>query len=540
MRYFLSLLWVSSLLATMPTSAAPKKTPLRLPAESVSVFTPAKARSHLEYLASDALLGRNTPSPMLDTAAEYIAARFRSYGLQPVNGTYFHTYTLERARLGDTLELNITSGGTTTKLALKGDFIPFVRTSAADIDSAAVVFVGYGISAPQERYDDYAGIDVRGKIVVAIKGEPLTSDTARLKGPAASRYAQTSHKISAASDHGAAGIILVGDALRMRRLRPVGFAWPSLYPKIPADALPLVLPDTTPSIPAVDAGEKAITALFGSVEALRAIQSAIDSTYKPNSFVVKATTARLRIMLLSERYTIRNVMGVLPGSERPDEYVVLGAHYDHVGYFSPGAHATEMNEMENGASTPVDSIYNGADDNASGTTGLLLAAEAMQQAPIRPRRSILFLAFSGEEKGLLGSKAFVDSSPIPLSSMVAMLNMDMIGRNSSDSLSIGGNTRSPELAAWNEEANSALTKPFTLAYNIEEYFLRSDQASFALKGIPVLFYHSGEHADYHRVGDEVSKINYDKLVRCAQLCAGTAWHAAQEAIKPRYVPDNEK
>lgn len=531
-----------ALLATVSTAAtvpahAPKEA-MRLPSESVTAFTPAKAQAHLEYLASDALLGRNTPSPTLDTAAEYIAARFRDYGLQPVHGSWFHEYTLERARLGDTVAVTIMRGDTTIPLVLKDDFIPFGRTTAADLRNTEVVFVGYGISAPQEGYDDYANIDVRGKIVVAVKGEPLAKDTTRFRGRASSPYMQTSQKISTAARKGAVGIIIVGDALRMRRLRPLGFAWPSLYPRIPADALPLMLPDTLPALPAVDGGEKAITTLFGSVEQLRSLQAAIDSSFRPNSFVIPHARVQMRIMLTTESYTVRNVMGILPGAEKPDEYVVLGAHYDHVGYFSPGKHAVEMNELENGVNAPPDSVYNGADDNASGTTGLLLAAEALSLAPQRPRRSVLFLAFSGEEKGLLGSKAFVAKSPLPLTSMVAMLNMDMIGRNSGDSLSIGGNTCSPDLAEWNEDANSLLTRPFTLAYNIEQYFLRSDQASFALKGIPVLFYHSGEHADYHRVGDEASKINYGKLVRAAQLCTHTAWRVAQESVRPRYISDS--
>lgn len=507
-----------------------------LPAESISTFVPATAQRHLDYLASDRLMGRNTPSPWLDTAAEYIAQQFRSYGLEPVNGSYFHTYTLQRVHLMDSNMLAITVDGVRTELTIKNDYIPFGRSGSGTLQGADIVFVGYGITAPDFGYDDYAGVDVRGKIVIALKGEPMTSDTAIFNGPMFSRYAQTEPKIRAAEQHGAAALLLVSDPLRSRRLRPVGFAWPSLYPKIPASALPLMLPrDKAPMLPAIDGGERMITLLFGSVDKLKQIQTEIDSTLKPRSFALKAM-GDIRVQIETDNYPVRNVMAMLRGTEKPDEYVVIGAHYDHVGYFTPGPGSEELNEAENGIAAPIDSIYNGADDNASGTTGLLMAAEAFSHAPTHPRRSILFVAFSAEEKGLLGSKAFVATPPVPLSGMVAMLNMDMIGRNNMDSLSVGGNTRSPELAAWNEEENSHLQRPFTLAYNIEEYFFRSDQANFAMKKIPVLFYHSGEHEDYHKVSDEVAKINFPKLVQAAQLCTRVAWRVAEEYKRPTYVP----
>lgn len=507
-----------------------------LPAESVATFVPATAIRHMDFLASDRLMGRNTPSPGLDTAAEYIARQFRSYGLEPVNGTYFHEYTLQRAHLGDSNVVALTIGGVRTELAIRNDYIPFGRSGSGTLRNAEIVFAGYGITAPEFGYDDYAGVDVRGRIVVALKGEPQTSDSTVFNGPGLSRYAQMEPKLRTAEEHGAAALILISNPLRSRRLRPVGFAWPSLYPQIPASALPLVLPrENEVSIPAIDGGERLATLLFGGVDQLKQIQKEIESSLKPRSFALDAT-GDIRIGITMENYTVRNVMAVLRGSEKPDEYVVAGAHYDHVGYFIPGPAGAELNETENGLLAPLDSIYNGADDNASGTTGLLLMAEALARAPERPHRSILFVAFSAEEKGLLGSKAFVRTSPVPTTSMVAMLNMDMIGRNTMDSLSIGGNTRSPELAAWNEEANRRLPQPFTLVYNIENYFFRSDQASFAMRKIPVLFYHSGEHEDYHKVGDEMQKINFTKLVQAARLCADVTWQAAETPQRPSYVP----
>lgn len=510
-----------------------------VPKESTAMLTHERAQQHLEYLASDELMGRDTPSPYLDTAASYIAARFQEYGLAPVHGTYFHRYELQRTRLGDT-SVFILRGQTQQEFVLKTDFIPFRQSGSGVLFNTGIAFVGYGITAPEAQYDDYASVDIQGKIAVILKGEPRTTDSTLLDGLALSRHAHIRTKIANARKHGAAAVVLVADPRTTRNLRPVGFAWPSLYAHLPTDALPLRLPDQEdPDIPTLDAGERIITALFGSVDSLLSIQTAIDATFRPHSLVFQNTTADIHLVLAVERYTVSNVMGMLPGKTRPHEVVVMGAHYDHVGYFTPGPNATEMNEVENESPTPLDSIYNGADDNASGTTGLLLAAEAFARAPQPPDRSMLFIAFSGEEKGLLGSRAFVNTSPIPLTHMVAMLNMDMIGRNSSDSLSIGGNTRSPELSQWNEQENEHMPHPFVLVYDIEKFFFRSDQANFAKHNIPVLFYHSGQHDDYHRVTDGIEKINYAKLLRATELCLRVAWRTASEQALPTYIPEPE-
>lgn len=163
-------------------------------------------------------------------------------------------------------------------------------------------------------------------------------------------------------------------------------------------------------------------------------------------------------------------------------------------------------------------------------------AESFAQTDPKPKRSIVFLAFSGEEKGLLGSQAFTDNPPLPLENCVSMLNMDMIGRAEQDSLCIGGNTRCKELADLNEVENNQIEKPFSLHYNIENFFFRSDQANFAKKKIPVLFYFTGEHKDYHKVTDEISKINFPDLVRITKLCARTAWKTASIDERLPYTP----
>ena len=321
-------------------------------------------------------------------------------------------------------------------------------------------------------------------------------------------------------------IVLSGPSSSLK-IRPTGFPWPSLYPNIPADALPLSRKNAdSPNIPVISAGERFVEMAFGAVDTLKSWQKNIDSLMVNQSRVIaNAEILSLQTTLRSEKVEVKNVMGMIKGSELPDEYVVIGAHYDHVGHSRPNDPAK-------------DSIFNGADDNASGTTGILLSAEAIANAPSKPKRSIVFVGFSGEEKGLLGSKAFADNPPLPIKNCVAMLNMDMIGRSVNDTLYIGGNTRCKELADLNAEVNRTLfdSDTFNLSYTIEQYFFRSDQASFAMKRIPVLFYYTGEHEDYHKVSDEISKLNMDNLVKIATLCSHTAWSAAELPMRLPFTP----
>jgi hypothetical protein len=485
----------------------------QVPDELTMPITPAKAREHMEYLASDSMKGRNTPSPELDRAADYIAAQFQSFGLQPVAGSYFHVYSLERKFLDKPTEWILTTSDSVMNMELKEDFIPFEQSGIQPVQNAPLIFAGYGISAPEYGYDDYAGMDIRGKVVVIIRGEPqANNENSIFEGKKTTRYARLQTKIRTAVSLGAVGIIVLSDALTSMRMKPVGFPWPSLYPNLPADAVPLGLRRAnTPNIPVIHAGTRFVQAMFGSIDSLKKIQLRIDSLLQPASAAIKGMQVqRLITSIQYQPVQVKNVMGWLQGES--NEFAVIGAHYDHVG------HAKSDKPGE-------DTIYNGADDNASGTTGMLMAAEAFAKMGKKPRRSMLFLAFSGEEKGLLGSKAFVDNPPLSLSGCVAMLNMDMIGRNAPDTLFVGGNTRCKELTEINEQENKQAfgDKAFTLQYTIENFFFRSDQASFALRKIPVIFYFTGEHSDYHKPGDEIAKINMEKLARIASLCTRTAW-----------------
>ena len=220
-------------------------------------------------------------------------------------------------------------------------------------------------------------------------------------------------------------------------------------------------------------------------------------------------------MLKKEVQKTQNVVGFLQGTDPKlrDEVIVIGAHYDHVG-------------MKNGR------IFNGADDNASGTAGLLEIAEAFSEMSIRPRRSILFAAFSAEELGLLGSKFYVENPVKPLKKTVAMINLDMISRNLANKVSVIGSNRSRELHEINIAANDEIG--LDLVYNGERYFSRSDQANFAKYKIPVIFYNTDAHPDYHRPTDTPEKINAEKLARIARLAFLVAWEISNSNTRPTY------
>ncbi len=513
-------LWV---LAVLVVGAVTLVAQTQLPADAAAVFQGEKFRKHIAFLASDEMRGRTTPSPELERAAEYIAGEYQRIGLEPIGGVYKLPYTLVRPDL-DTVSsatfLSITRDGVTSSFRLGKDFIPFDAAGAAPLRELPVACAGFGITAPEYGYDDYASVNVKGHVVVVLRGEPESPDTSRFRGPAITQYSSVSEKIRNARRHGAAGILLV-DALRSPRKPLVtGYPWPSLFPKAGRSG-GLFLPDSTPSIIALHIGENVVNALIGSLDSLRSIVKSIDETLQSPTKVLKNVAISASATIIRKPIVVHNVAGMLKGSKYPDEYVVMGAHYDHVGVGSPNAEG--------------DSIYNGADDNASGTSSLLVAAEALAKSSVRPERSIVFLAFSAEEKGLLGSKSYVANSPLPLEKCVAMINTDMIGRCEAGKVSIGGHKRCPDLVRINEEENSKLAKPFSLAYDIEQYFFRSDQASFAMKRIPVLFYFTGEHADYHKPSDEIKLINFADLANISRLATSVLWRAAH-LPRTTYIP----
>ena len=471
---------------------------------------------HIEYLASDSLKGRNTPSPELDSAANYIAAEFQRDGLSPAGGSYRQPVNMSIVALGEDNALRLTRGGSDRVFTIKTDYMPFEMT-ANRAAKGQIVFAGYGITAPEYTYDDYTGLDVKGKIVFILKHEPGEEDsTSVFNGRKATKYSDNIEKIRNATEHGAAAVLIATDPLHHTSLTPRGFPWPSLFKTIPKDALPLTLAiDENSKIPVVQVGEEVITFLFGSVDSLKAIQTLIDQKVTPRSCLLQDAAAEMKTSTVVQSLVSSNVVGILEGSDPAlkNEYVIVGAHYDHVG-------------MKKSHEPGEDYIYNGADDNASGTASVLSIAAACGKLQVHPKRSIIFVTFAGEEKGLFGSLAYVDHPPLPLSQTVAMLNLDMVGRNSIDTLFLIGTVQSPDIADIVRAENESIG--FVLSYDQDKYLGGSDQASFMKKGIPVMFFHSGMHPQYHQVGDEASLINGPKAAKVARLTYKVVLHLAND------------
>jgi hypothetical protein len=493
------------------------------PREALNAISAKDIRRHIDFLASDSLMGRNTPSPELDRAAQYIAGEFERYGLKPVNGSYFNEFNLSTVRLGKENDLTITTAAGEKTYEIKKDFMPFDMTASKSV-TAPLVFAGYGITAPEYGYDDYAGLEAKGKIVLIMRHEPGEKDSGSpFEGDKDTEYSQVSAKVQNAVDHGVAGLLVITDPANHRSLAPRGFPWPSLYEGIPDDALPLTLALTEKEkIPVVQIGETVIQQILGSIDTLRAWQQQIDRDRKPRSAALPNVQVRLQTTTEIALQPTRNVAGLIEGSEAKlkKELVVIGGHYDHVGY---------MKQHQEGE----DYIYNGADDNASGTSAVLAIAKAFGAAKKKPKRSVLLITFAGEEKGLFGSRAYVEQPLLPLENTVAMLNLDMVGRNAPDSVSVGGVMRSPDLIKINEEENREVG--MALDYSIESFHNRSDQYNFAREKIPFLFYFTGLHQDYHKVGDHPEKINETKIAKIATLAFRVAWRAANTNQRFRYV-----
>jgi len=480
---------------------------------------PADVRAHLYLLASPEMEGRGTPSRGLKLAARYIATRFREAGFRPAPGLpgFEQAYELEAQGYGES-ELVLRQGDETRKVRL-GEFWPSPSGGEGTAEGE-VVFAGYGITSEDPAYDDYAGLDVRGKIVLVLRHQP------REKAPAAERRrlpGSTLRKIETAAKHGAAGVLVVADPLNhegdARKAEEPRRSW-----RLPVDAREPRTPPREPvaatRLPAVSLDPAALEAILpGAVDRLIELQKAVDQDLKPRAFAIPGVTARIVVKRARETTSVTNVVGYLPGRdpEMQAEVVVVGAHYDHEG-------------IQGGQ------IYFGADDNASGTTAVIALAEAFGRSPVRPRRSVIVVAFSGEERGLLGSRAYVQNPPVPLERTVAMVNMDMVGRNEADAISVIGGGFSPELKALVEEAAPSVgLKPEFESGERQGLLGRSDQASFYNRGVPILFFFSGFHDDYHRPTDTPDKIVTDKVARVARLAFTVTWRVAERTSRPAPV-----
>jgi len=494
------------------------------------LITPELAQKHLNILASDAFEGRETGKPGADKAAHYIAGEFKKMGLQPiVNGSYFFDVPLvENAFKVNSFTVNgmpFTSGK---------DFYATGSAEANTINASGIVFIGYGIG--DNNYDDLKDMDITGKVVLVINdGEPVNNGVYKISGNGDKSTWSTGRgkRMQFIQSKHPALILAVAPNVETNLKRfgsQVGAGRLSIKRDGPSTTrAQAVVFNITPAV--------ADALLRNSGKTYQELRAAINQSGAPQTQVIKADFSTTYISATKDVKAV-DVLGFLPGSDSKlkDEVLVISAHYDHIGMLPEG--------------TKGDRINNGADDDGSGTTGILEIARAFTRAKKDghgPRRSILFLGNVGEEKGLLGSEYYTDHPVIPLANTITDLNIDMIGRIGYDYLGkpdsanyvyvIGSSMLSSDLHRVNENANNTYTK-LDLDYKYDDpndpnrFYYRSDHYNFAKHGVPIIFYFNGVHADYHAVGDEVSKINFPLLAKRAQLVFYTAWDLVNENNRP--------
>lgn len=533
---------------------------------SSNVFTQSQIRSginsidsaeifeNLVFLSSDSLKGRTAGSLENNVAAEFIAKKFIQYGLKPLGNDikifqrgvvqrlksnqfesedYYQKFYFLKTKLSDQNYFRIHSygfrGEKITSFDYKKDFLIQVSDLYNNLKiKAPVVFAGYGIDKGEKNYNDYLTkegkpIDVKNKIVLIVDGFPQENNPesgfSKSSNPL---YRNPLRKMEVAQKLGALALIVVSSPLKNEP--PFGIKYDS---RITAyERNDFILPfKSSKSIPIFFVSENVCNEIFEySDYKLKDLLQEIEKDLKPNAFEFRNIELQLEINFEKELINTQNIVGWIEGTDEKlkDEYIIVGAHYDHVGlgYFG------SMNKRD------IGEIHNGADDNASGTSALIELAEAFSIE--KPARSILFIAFSAEENGLLGSKYYAYYQPLkPLENCVAMFNFDMVGRNENELLWIGGIFYSNDLKRIIEEANQE-TK-FELLYNTGLLNFASDQAPFLRKEIPSAFFFSGLHDDYHTPNDDYDKINYSKIERVAKLGYITISKLANSDFKSKYL-----
>jgi aminopeptidase YwaD len=466
----------------------------------------------VKFLASPELKGRATGSPELEKAAAFISAKFRSFGIKPADGKHYYQAfeVTTTSKPGKGNHLRFTEGGHTTSLKFPEDFIPLHFSPSAKA-TGGVVFAGYGITAPELHYDDYANVDVKNKIVLILRHEPQESDEHSIfGGKTYTRHAQFASKASNAKMHGAAGVILINDTAHHAgepdQLEKFGNA------EGPSDA----------GIPFIQVKAAKVQPWFAADgKNLDQIVEGIDKDLKPESFAFPDTLhVEEQADVEHIHKMVHNVTAYIPGET--DEYVIVGAHYDHLGLGGQFSLAPSM----------TGTVHPGADDNASGTAGVIELARWFSRQP-KQKRGILFLTFAGEEQGLLGSAWWVSHPELPLEKAVAMINMDMIGRVRNEKLYLGGSRTGKGLRPMLEKI--AAKYPLKVDYSDGPESGSSDHASFSAKQVPSLFFFSGLHSDYHKPSDTWDKIDAPDAAVVLEMVADVTDALREEAGRPEYI-----
>ncbi|GAB3877579.1 hypothetical protein GCM10028824_37910 [Hymenobacter segetis] len=509
-----------------------------------ALIQPADLRTHLTVVASDAFQGREAGQPGQKLAADYLQKQFAELGLQgPVAGSdnpYLQHFQLTHSLYAP--------GGYLKVGAQRYEYLsdwfsygpmpsPFLTETTSQ-----PVFAGFGVE--QGAYSDYAGLDVNGKDVVVIMGEPQDERGRKLLKPLGRKddyWDSGLRKAALAKAHGARSIFLMTFAPSLtfqkqtselgESLREAAFSLPDPGPEI----IDTVAENIPPGIGVYFTSQELGLAMAGtSINGLLDYVRALGRAGRPVPAGFQPPVATIYLPQNQQPLTTENVLGFLEGSDKKDEVLVVSAHYDHLG-------------------VKHDTVYNGADDDGSGTVAVMALAKAFAQAKKDghgPRRSILFVLMTAEEEGLFGSEYYTAHPVFPLANTIADLNIDMVGRTDRKHSAkrhfvciVGSDKLSSELHAINEAANRDYTHleldyHFNIPGEPEHIYYRSDHYNFARRKIPVIFYTTGEHVDYHKVTDDVEKIEFDKLAERAQLVFHTAWALANR--EQRIVVDSNK
>jgi hypothetical protein len=479
--------------------------------------------AHVKFLSSDDLEGRGNGTKGLERAGDYIAAQFKSAGLQPggKDGTWFQPFELVTGlTVGKDNGLTLRGGAESVSFALGQTYFPLSATANESVEAASteiahvpVVFAGYGISAPYLNYDDYAGVDVSGKAVVIFTHEPQEHDEkSRFDGRSFTSHASLLNKAMTARNRGAKLVVAVSDPTHERDEG----AFEGFLRDPQADDY---------GIPVLRVHRDTIAPLLKQWQ-LDSAAKVIDASGAPRSRVLEGASLDYVEHLAKTRRTVRNVVGVLPGSHaaRRNEAIVLGAHYDHLGL--GGRHSMNPNL--------AGQIHNGADDNASGTAALIEIARSAAASRARFGRTMVFVAFAGEELGLIGSAQYVSDPVVALDRTAAMVNLDMVGRPRGR-IMVSGLETAPAIDEELKAAAAAIHGLEIKRFQDGAGVGSSDDTSFLVKKVPSVGFFSGFHSDYHRPSDDWPLIDGDGAASVANLAYELAARLSARAERPEYI-----
>ncbi len=473
---------------------------------------------HIKYLANDLLEGRASGSPGAEVASDYVAEQFEFVGLEPFGDedTFFQKFTLPRGvEILPSSTVSVEKKKRKTNLAFGKEFTVLANSAAGNVTGQAV-FAGYGISAPSYEYDDYEAIDVTGRIVVVLRGVPGEGSKSPFTSRQAVRnFATFKAKQDTAAGLGAVGIIIVND--------PADYG-PKTKDKLVASGGSSRQPQG--SIPCIQMTCRGGTKLFSRTGiSLSKIQKRIDKTLFPQSEPVDDCVITINARIEAIKLDVRNVVGILRAAapDRKKENVVVGAHFDHVGLGEFGSR---------GGTAARGKVHNGADDNASGTAALIEIAGFLMPLREQLKRDVIFSAFTAEEMGLHGSQHYVSHPPTSLAETAAMVNLDMVGRLKRDDLFIGGVGTSPVFENVIKEANRRSRVKLSLGQGGEA---PTDSTSFYKKNVPVLFFFTGLHKDYHLPSDDWKLIDTRGTEKVVKLAAAVTRDLAMLEERPPFA-----